>query len=356
MDDHVSGLYLLTSGDKKFDRDEFVQLIRSVDSEIEIPKANVLTGKEIFSLFLPKDFSTKFRSKSGEHVIIENGKLIQGGIDKVGVGFINGKIIDKLEKDYGSTFAKKFLYNITKLAIEILFMFGFSISISDQDLPEEAGEKIKDIIEEAKKDINKIVEDFKKKRIKALAGRTIEETMETLVNRRFSKILTEAREILEKYLKENFTALMVECGARGDLVNLVQTAAMVGQERVMGERIEKGYYGRPFPHFKKEFPGLEKMGFVSRGFKNGLSPFEFFFDAVNSRESLMDKSLKTRHSGYMERRLVGALQDLKVEYDGTIRDGAKRIIQFIPGEDGLDPSKIERVGIDVEGIANKIFR
>jgi DNA-directed RNA polymerase subunit A' len=124
----------------------------------------------------------------------------------------------------------------------------------------------------------------------------------------------------------------------------------------MGERMERGYHERTFPHFKKNDISLEAKGFVGRGFKNGLTPFEFFFDAINSRESLMDKSLKTRHSGYMERRLVGALQDLKVEYDGTIRDSAKRIVQFVPGEDGLDPSKIERVGVDVERIANKLFK
>jgi len=109
-------------------------------------------------------------------------------------------------------------------------------------------------------------------------------------------------------------------------------------------------------HTSKEVKwGLEERGFVSRGFKDGLTPFEFFFDAINSRESLMDKSLKTRHSGYMERRLVGALQDLKVEYDGTVRDSAKRIIQFAVGEDGLDPSKIEKVGINVRRIAEKLF-
>jgi DNA-directed RNA polymerase subunit A' len=69
----------------------------------------------------------------------------------------------------------------------------------------------------------------------------------------------------------------------------------------------------------------------------------------------MDKSLKTRHSGYMERRLVGALQDLKIEYDGTVRDSLKRIVEFVPGEDGLDPSKVDRVGIDVERIAREKF-
>ncbi|OYT42760.1 MAG: hypothetical protein B6U88_02880, partial [Candidatus Aenigmarchaeota archaeon ex4484_56] len=63
---------------------------------------------------------------------------------------------------------------------------------------------------------------------------------------------------------------------------------------------------------------------------------------------------KTRHSGYLERRLIGALQDLKIEYDGTVRDSAKKIIQFIPGEDGLDPSKIQKGGINVEKIADRI--
>jgi DNA-directed RNA polymerase subunit A' len=138
------------------------------------------------------------------------------------------------------------------------------------------------------------------------------------------------------------------------MVNIVQTAACIGQERVMGERMERGYYDRTFPHFKRGDISLEAKGFVGRGFKNGLTPFEFFFDAINSRESLMDKSLKTRHSGYMERRLVGALQDMKVEYDGTVRDSANHIVQFVPGDDGVDPSKSESGGINVRRIAEKI--
>jgi DNA-directed RNA polymerase subunit A' len=160
---------------------------------------------------------------------------------------------------------------------------------------------------------------------------------------------------LERHISENSTVIMARSGARGSFVNLVQTAALIGQETIMGERMERGYYDRTFPHFKQGDISLEAKGFVSHGFKNGLTPFEFFFDAMNSRESLMDKSLKTRHSGYMERRLVGALQDLKVEYDGTVRDSTKRIVQFVAGEDGLDPSKLERGGINVGGIASKLF-
>ena len=355
IQDHISSLYILTLGDRSFSREEFVQLIRAVNPEIEVPNKSVLTGKEVFSLFLPKDFSIKYRSKSGDYVVIKNGKLLEGVIDKFGVGAETGKIIDKLEREYGPYFVKKFLFDITRLSINVLMHLGFSIAISDQDLPKEARNEIKNIIEEVKKDVNEIAIGFKKGAIKVLAGRTPEESLDRLIKKRLSKTLNDVREVLEKYMKDNPTFVMAKCGARGDLINIVQTAAMVGQETVMGERKERGYYKRVFPHFRKGDVNLEARGFVSRGFKDGLTPFEFFFDAINSRESLMDKSLKTRHSGYMERRLVGALQDLKVEYDGTVRDGAKRVVQFIPGEDGLDPSKISRVGIDVRRIADKLF-
>ncbi len=354
--DHITGLYVLTHFDKKMSRKEFVQLIRSVDQNIEIPDKESMTGKEIFSLFLPKDFAIEHKSKSGGMVVIKNGKLIEGTIDKAAVGAENGKIIDKIDKEYGAHVAKKFLFNITRLAIEFLMMTGISVSISDQDLSPEVKSEVKSVIDRVRKDVDEYIEQYNKGEIKVLAGRTPKESLESMIKRRVNKALDEVSQIIDKHVKDTYTLYMAKSGARGDLVNIVQTACMVGQEMVMGERMERGYYGRTFPHFKPGDISLESRGFVSRGFKDGLSPFEFFFDAINSRESLMDKSLKTRHSGYMERRLVGALQDLKVEYDGTIRDSANRIVQFVPGEDGLDPSKIERVGLDVRGIAKKLFK
>jgi DNA-directed RNA polymerase subunit A' len=203
--------------------------------------------------------------------------------------------------------------------------------------------------------VDEMIKEFEKGELKVLIGRTPKESLETLIKRRLNKALNEIEEVLVKYVKETSIIHMAKSGARGSIVNFVQTAALIGQETIMGERMEKGYHERVFPHFKKGDMSLEAKGFVDRGFKSGLTPFQFFFDAMNSRESLMDKSLKTRHSGYMERRLVGALQDLKVEYDGTVRDSSNRIIQFMPGEDGLDPSKVERGGINVRKIAESLI-
>lgn len=353
--DYLSGLYLMTQDDKKFTREEFVQLVRAVDPEIPLPDKSSMTGKELFSLFLPKDFSIECKSKSGKKVVVENGKLIEGVIDKASVGAESGKMLDKIEKMYGPYTAKKFLYNITRLALEYITSLGFSVSISDQDLPKHAKDEIKTALEKVRKDVDGLIEQFHKGELKVLVGRTAKESLEAMIKRRLNQTLNEVQSILERHIKDSYTLTMAKSGARGDLINIVQTAAMVGQEMVMGERMERGYHERIFPHFKRGDISLESRGFVAHGFKDGLTPFEFFFDAINSRESLMDKSLKTRHSGYMERRLVGALQDLKVEYDGTVRDAANRIVQFVPGEDGLDPAKIEKGGIDVKGIADKLF-
>ncbi len=353
--DYVSGLYLLTSDNTVLERKEFVPLIRAVDKEIEIPNKKKMTGKEIFSLFLPKDFSIEYKNKIGETVIIKNGKLIQGVIDKNGVSAESGRIIDELEKNYGWKVALDFMRKVGRLALEFLTRYGFSISTSDQDLPKKARDAISKIIEKADKEVNKLIKEYERGTIRVLVGRSPKESLEHEIKVVLRNALTDVQQVLLKYLKETPTLVMAKSGARGDLVNIVQTAAMVGQEMIMGERIERGYYQRTFPHFKRGDISLEAKGFVRHGFKDGLTPFEFFYDAMNSRESLMDKSLKTRHSGYMERRLVGALEDLKVEYDGTVRDASGRIIQFNPGEDGLDPSKIQKGGINVWRIAERLF-
>ncbi len=361
--DYISGLFLLTYGEKKIDYKTAVQLIRMIDREIEIPKKKFLTGKEIFSLFLPKELNLEYRGKlaaleeKGEKegkIVIKNGKLLQGAIDKSGVGE-NGKIIDKIERMFGPYYAKEFIEKISNLALAYLSLRGFSISIADYRLPENVKNEIKKILERGNKEVNRLIDEYRKGKLKLLLGRSPKESLEQFINREINRMISKIGDLVIKSINENTEIfVMAASGARGGLVNIVQISGCIGQERIMGERIERGYWRRVFPHFKMDEISLHAKGFVGKGFADGLNVFEFFFDAMNSRESLMDKSVKTRHSGYMERRLIGALQDLVVECDGTIRDSSGKIIQFLAGEDGLDPSKIERGGIDVERLARNL--
>ncbi len=367
--DHITSLYLLTHGHREFTRKEVVQLVKSCNPNIDIPEKKTFTGKEVFSLFLPKDFNMSYKAECcigcskcmkekcpyDSYVVIKKGQLITGTIDKKSVAAFSGKILDEMDKIYGHKFMKEFLFSITRLALKFLTEQGFSISLSDHDLSENTLKKIDKIINDVRQEVNKIITDFKRGKIKVLIGRTPRDSLEVLIQRKLADCLNRIANVVEKQIPMNNTVIMARSGARGSMINFVQTAACIGQETIKGQRIKIGYFGRTFPHFKHGDISLESKGFVKNGYKQGLNPFEFFFDAMNSREGLMDKSLKTRHSGYLERRLIGALQDLKVEYDGTVRDSAKKIVQFVPGEDGLDPSKIQKGGINVEKIADRIF-
>jgi DNA-directed RNA polymerase subunit A' len=60
---------------------------------------------------------------------------------------------------------------------------------------------------------------------------------------------------------------------------------------------------------------------------------------MGGREGLVDTAVRTQQSGYMQRRLINALEHLKIEYDHTVRDPHGNIIQYLYGEDGVDPAK-----------------
>jgi len=68
----------------------------------------------------------------------------------------------------------------------------------------------------------------------------------------------------------------------------------------------------------------------------------------------MDTALRTPKSGYLYRRLSNALQDLKIEYDYTVRDANKTVIQFKYGEDGIDVARSEKGTINIRNLIREV--
>lgn len=63
----------------------------------------------------------------------------------------------------------------------------------------------------------------------------------------------------------------------------------------------------------------------------------------------------TSQTGYIQRRLIKGLEDLKVEYDMTVRNSKGKIVQFSYGDDGFDTTRVENqviplVGMSIEDI------
>ena len=58
----------------------------------------------------------------------------------------------------------------------------------------------------------------------------------------------------------------------------------------------------------------------------------------------------TSQTGYIQRRLIKGMEDIKVEYDMTVRNNKNRIVQFSYGEDGIDTVKIEHSTMNFIGM------
>ncbi len=347
--DHISGLYLLTGDDVEFDRKTAQEIVTQAGDEDVVFESETVTGKEVFSKFIP-DLTVVFDSESGdEKVIIENGELKQGRIDEAAVGSFAGKLTEKIERKHGTEVTKDFLDSISRLSLEYLNRRGFSMSISDLDITEESKDEITNMINDAEEDSHRLIQNFEEGDIDQIPGQTKKESLESHINRRLGQVQNSANDVVGNDLPQKSSAVnMAKSGARGGMVQLSQIAGVVGQQTLEGNRIHRGYKDRTLSLFERGELSPKAHGFVSSSFKSGLSPEEFYFLVMNGREGLMDTSLRTRKSGYMERRLVNALQDLKVETDGTVRDNRKTIIQFTPGEDGVDPAKSKEGDVPIE--------
>ena len=78
-----------------------------------------------------------------------------------------------------------------------------------------------------------------------------------------------------------------------------------------------------------------------------MTPSELYFHAMGGREGLIDTAVKTAETGYISRRLMKALEDIMVKYDGSVRSSREHVIQFLYGEDGVSGEFVEDMTIDL---------
>ncbi|KAM0885581.1 hypothetical protein ACQ4PT_030246 [Festuca glaucescens] len=142
----------------------------------------------------------------------------------------------------------------------------------------------------------------------------------------------------------NSPLIMSQCGSKGSPINISQMVVCVGQQSVGGRRAPDGFIDRTLPHFPINSKTPAAKGFVANSFYSGLTATEFFFHTMGGREGLVDTAVKTAETGYMSRRLIKGLEDLSVCYDKTVRNASGGIVQFIYGDDGMDPVKMEGKG------------
>ncbi len=362
LHDYISSAYLLTRRQTKLDRFKAALILGMANYKGPLEKSEY-TGKELFSLVLPKvDYEGEALmdiDPEDRKVVIKEGKLISGVIDHNAIGDQKSKtLLHKIILQEGAEKGREFLDNLSWMLLMFLDMYGFTMGLDEEDLPEDAKKEIKKVIDRHIKKVNEYIQMYREGKLEREPGATLEETLEQKIISELNMARDESGKIAERYFSPNNSVLITaKTGARGKMLNLTQMTACIGQQTIRGERIRRGYLNRTLPHFKPGDLGAEARGFIKSNYKEGLRPTEFFFHAMSGREGLVDTAVRTSQSGYMQRRLINALLDLHVEYDGTVQSAEGFIIQYLYGEDGIDPTR--SVGgdpVDFDEIERRVLK
>ena len=362
VQDTLVGSYRITRPHVNFNRREFMNMMMwNRRFEGVVPKGGRekdgkqrWSGQQILSQLLPPinmDMGNgmyKDNKVKENFVRIREGEILEGIFDKDIFSKPSKGIIHTVFKDYGSTDTVNFIDAMQNTVEQFLVYNGFSVGVSDLIADEDTRKQMEEVIKKRKVAIEDTLLQIHMDLFDNNTGKSNRQEFEDKVYGELNKATEEAGKIgLGSLSDENRLVAMVRAGSKGSTINIAQMMACVGQQAPEGRRIPYGFTDRTLPHYKKYDDGAEARGFVESSFIEGLTPQEFFFHAMSGREGLIDTAVKTADTGYIQRQLVKAMEDLTTQYDGTVRDSRMNILQFQYGEDGINATKIESANLGI---------
>jgi len=362
--DSMLGSYLFTREGIHFNPRDAMNLLMMSNNVNEKELLNIfeqkgnITNFDILSQIMPP-LSMKYKTKafkedkddaSTSNAIMEirNGKVIRGQMDKSVLGATTKGLLQRVCNDFGNMASAKFVDDLQNIVTEYMKSSAFSVGISDLISNQKTNDEIIKVITQKKTDVKNLINQVQVGIFENNTGKTNEEEFETQVNSILNQATSESGKIGLKSLgKDNRFVTMVQAGSKGSDLNISFMISCLGQQNVDGKRIPYGFEHRTLPHFTKYDDSPSARGFVESSYINGLSPQELFFHAMGGRVGLIDTAVKTSTTGYIQRRLIKALEDLKVDYDMTIRTNKNKIVQFSYGDDNIDTVRVENQPISL---------
>ena len=370
VQDAMCGIYKMTRRDIFMDKEQVMNTLLWIpDWDGTMPAPAILrpvprwTGKQIISYAFPEGLNLLRPTKEGhspltdEGLCILNGELMYGLLPKKIVGSSGGGVVHVIFNEMGADAAMKF-FNTTQAIVNYWLLHnGFSIGIGDTIPDRNTISLIEEAVTKRKEEVVNLTRLATENELEPLPGMNVRATFESKVSKELNSARDDAGSITTKSLRDLNNALqMANSGSKGSAINISQMTAVVGQQSVEGKRIPFGFKYRTLPHFTKDDYSPESRGFVENSYLRGLTPTEFFFHAMAGREGLIDTAVKTAETGYIQRRLVKAMEDVEVKYDGTVRNSVGNIMQFVYGEDGLDGAHIESQRLDIIACSDAQFQ
>ncbi|XP_063781050.1 DNA-directed RNA polymerase I subunit RPA1 [Pseudophryne corroboree] len=294
-------------------------------------------------------------------VIIKNGELLCGVLDKAHYGSSSFGLIHCCYELYGGETSGKLLTCLARLFTAYLQLYrGFTMDVEDILVRPYANVKRQQIMESsthcgglavrAAFSLSPVSSDEEARGKWQDAHLNKDQRDFNMVDMKFKEKVNEfSNEInkvcmplgLHRHFPENNLQLMVLSGAKGSTVNTMQISCLLGQIELEGRRPPLMPSGKSLPCFQPYDFTPRSGGFVTGRFLTGIKAPEFFFHCMAGREGLVDTAVKTSRSGYLQRCVIKHLEGLVVQYDLTVRDSDGSVVQFLYGEDGLDVPKTQ---------------
>lgn len=372
IQDFITGGFLMTHKDTFFDRAQAMQLISNVLSTresasfIDLPPPCIVrpkalwSGKQVFSMIIVPNkasrkgvcLESKTKNYSGRdkdlcvndgYIILQDGELLCGTLDKTILGSgSKTNVFYVMLRDVSCDESADAMWRLARVTSFFMANRGFSLGIDDVTPTTGLLEDKNKLLSSGYSNVQGFIDQHRNAKLEAQPGQTVEETLEMMILKELSGIRDSAgKTCIQELGNKNAPLLMAMCGSKGSLINVSQMVACVGQQAIRGARVPDGFGDRSLPYFDHREKTPLAKGFVENSFYSGLTATEFFFHTMAGREGLLDTAVKTAETGYMQRRLVKALEDLVTHYDGTVRNSRGEMIQFVYGDDYMDPVNME---------------
>jgi DNA-directed RNA polymerase subunit beta' len=234
-------------------------------------------------------------------------------IDKVLSKKAISELIANCHRYHGNERTVQLLDDLKAIGFKYGTRAGFTISMTDMDIPAKRAE----IITKTEQSVDKANQQYRRGLI--TQGERKQKVLELWTSA--SEGIAEA--ILENIDPFNPIFMMTDSGARGSQKQITQLSGM------------RGLMSDPFGNLIEDLP-------IKSNFHEGLSVLEYFISTHGARKGLADTALRTADAGYLTRRLVDVAQDVIIRDDdcGT--------------NQGVYVSEILEEGDVIENLADRI--
>ena len=275
-----------------------------LDGELKSKRIETTVGRILYNDGIPQDLGYKDRTNPEE--------MFQYEIDFPVNQKKLGAIIDRCIRIHGLSISAELLDNIKDKGFKYCTQSGLTYSMGDVKVPEDKPQ----ILAEADAKVAEIRKKYRRGLI------TEEERFKEVVAIWNEATVKVGKSLEDRIEEQNPINLMVKSGARGNINQLRQAAAMRG--------LMAGTTGKVI-----EIP-------IKSCFAEGLDSLEYFISSHQARKGLADTALRTADSGYLTRRLVDVAQEIIVrEADCGSNEGL--IVYDIKDENQLIEQLQERL-------------